>query len=98
MSEIISKPELPTDEILKFVLLDDIFNLVLADGELNVNEIQECKLVAQKFGFEESLIDVMVTKLKSHVDSGFLGNQASILVKNELYKLTSKNYTDVKYN
>lgn len=92
------RPEFPTDSVLRFILLDDIFNVVVADGELRDTEITECKKVAKDFGFDEGLIDVMVGKLKTHIQSGHVSNKTKLLVKNELFKLTSKNFTDAKYN
>jgi uncharacterized tellurite resistance protein B-like protein len=93
-----SMPPLPKDEVLRFVLLDDIFNLIVSDKIITEEEIKECKQVAEEFGFEENIVDPFITKLKSHIKDNFSDNQTTLFIKNEMFKLTLKNYTNAKYN
>ncbi|NOY50251.1 MAG: hypothetical protein GXO88_06800 [Chlorobi bacterium] len=50
-------PLLPTNEILRFILLDDIFNLIVIDNVITDEEITECKKVAKEFGFEDDMVN-----------------------------------------
>lgn len=93
-----SAPQLPSNEILRFMLLDDILNLILADNEISEEEIKECQKVATEFGFDIEIINSLVDKLKKHIENGFIENQTSHFIKNELFNLTTKNFTDAKYN
>jgi len=93
-----STPLLPTNEILRFILLDDIFNLIVIDNVIADEEISECKKIAKNFGFEEEIVDSFIAKLQKHIIHGFVDNKTDLFIKNELFKLTSKNYTDEKYN
>ena len=93
-----STPQLPSNEILRFMLLDDILNLILADNNISEEEIKGCQKVATEFGFDIEIINSLVDKLKKHVENGFIENQASHFIKNELFNLTTKNFTDAKYN
>lgn len=91
-------PSLPTNEVLRFMLLDDIFNVIAVDHVLTDEEISECKRVAKHFGFEEEVINSLLDELKKHLDEGFMENRTSLFIKNQLYQLTSNNYTDAKYD
>ncbi|MEQ3655684.1 MAG: hypothetical protein ABNH00_07455 [Dokdonia sp.] len=93
-----SSPDLPTDEVLRFILLDDIINVITSDGIIQEQEVSECKKVAKDLGFEVSLVDTLLNKLLSHIENGFIENKTSLLIKSEVYKLTSKNYSDAKYD
>jgi len=93
-----SKPPLPANEVLRFILLDDILNLIVVDNIIEDGEISELKRVATDFGFQEEIIDSLVVKLRKHIENGFIANQTSLYIKDELFNLTSKNYSDAKYN
>ncbi len=89
---------LPKDEVLRFILLDDIFNLIVSDNVIKDEEIQACERIAEQFGFDKSVVDNFIDKLNKHIENGFIENKTDIFIKNELYKLAAKNYADEKYN
>src|SRR5207249_8259116 len=79
-----SKPPLPYNEVLRFILLDDILNLIVADNIIKDEEISELKKVATEFGFEQEIINSLVTKLRKHIEGDFLSNETSLFIKDEL--------------
>lgn len=89
---------IPKDEVLRFILLDDIFNVITSDGIIHDQEMSECKKLASELGFENDVIETLISKLQNHIQNGFVENRTSQFIKNELYRLTSKNYSDAKYN
>lgn len=93
-----SKPPLPANEVLRFILLDDILNLIVVDNKIEDEEITELKRVATNFGFQVEIVNSLVAKLKKHIENGFIENQTSQFIKDEIFVLTTKNYSDDKYN
>ncbi len=91
-------PPLPTNEVLRYILLDDILNLCIVDNVIKDEEIAECKRIARLFGFNEEVIDSIISILKKHLESGFEENNSSILLEKEFFKLTADNYSYGKYN
>lgn len=90
-------PPLPANEVLRYILLDDILNLSIVDNIIKDEETLECKRIAKSFGFDEVVIDAIISKMNQHLDSGFSENNSSGLLKNELFKLTSENKSYGKY-
>lgn len=97
-STIVERPPLPTEEILRFILIDDLVNLMAADGKIKDEEIEACKKTAQELGFESDMIISISEKIKKHLMDGFAENATQVLIKNELFKSTIKNYYHEKYN
>jgi len=92
------RPPLPTEEILSFILLDDLMNLMASDGKIMDEEIEACKKIAQELGFESDMIITISEKIKKHLMDGFAENATQVLIKNELFKSTTKNYYHEKYS
>jgi len=92
------EPSFPSSEIMRFMLLDDLLNLMAVDGKIKTEEINYCKEIAEKFGFESSLMDSLAQKLQQHIRSGCMCNHTSSLIKNELFRITLKNFTNERYN
>ena len=88
---------LPENEIRKFVLLDDIMNLMAADGVIQDSELMKCKDYAVQFGFDPAMIDGIAQKIREHLGSENV-NAPHLLIKNELFKLTNKNPENEKYS
>jgi len=97
-STIVERPPLPTEEILRFILIDDLMNLMAADGKIKDEEIDACKKTAQELGFESDMIISISEKIKKHLMDGFAENATQVLIKNELFKSTIKNYYHEKYS
>jgi len=97
-STIDERPSLPTEEILRFILIDDLINLMAADGKIKDEEIDALKKTAQELGFESDMIISISEKIKKHVMDGFAENATQVLIKNELFKSTIKNYYHEKYS
>jgi len=97
-STIDERPSLPTEEILRFILIDDLMNLMAADGKIKDEEIDACKKTAQELGFESDMIISISEKIKKHFMDGFAENATQVLIKNELFKSTIKNYYHEKYS
>lgn len=97
-SKIDQRPPLPTEEILSFILLDDIMNMMASDGKIKDEEIDVCKKIANELGFESDMIVSISEKIKKHLTDGFAENATQVLIKNELFKLTTKNYYHEKYS
>ena len=98
ISKIDERPPLPTEEILSFILLDDLMNLMASDGKIMDEEIDACKKIANELGFESDMIISISEKIKKHLMDGFTENATQILIKNELFKSTNKNYYHEKYS
>ncbi len=94
---IIEPPPLPSDEVLRFVLLDDLINLSAVDRQISAEEVTSCKQVATALGFEASVVEDILSKIQTHLESGFWGNQLQATIKDELFRLTNKNFTHEKY-
>jgi uncharacterized tellurite resistance protein B-like protein len=90
-------PPLPTDEVLRFVLLDDLLNLAVVDRQIRREEIEACKKFAAAFGFDPVVIEDLLSKMETHIERGFWGNQPQVLIKEELFRLTNKNFIHEKY-
>lgn len=92
------RPALPTGEIQRFILLDDLLNLMAADRKIREEEVALCKTIAREMGFDDGIVNVIVNKIEKHLDEGFSENKTALLIKNELFKNTAKNYHHEKHN
>lgn len=90
-------PPLPTDEVLRFVLLDDLLNLAVVDRQIRREEIETCKKFAAALGFDPAVIEDILSRIEAHIERGFWGNQTQALIKEELFRLTNKNFIHEKY-
>lgn len=90
-------PPIPGDAILRFILIDDVLNLMASDEEINEIEIAACKKMAENLGFDSEIISVIADKLIKHSNEGFIQNQVQVLIKDELFRLTAKNKYHEKY-
>lgn len=91
-------PPLPTDEVLRFVLLDDLLNLAVVDRQIHREEIEACKRFAVSLGFDPAVIEDILSRIEAHIERGFWGNQTQVLIKEDLFRLTNKNFTHEKYH
>lgn len=90
------RPPLPEDETLRFKLLDDLINLMTADGKIQDEEVELCKKYAKEFGFQSEVVDTISEKIKNHLSEGYAANTIQILIKNELFKSTLNTYYNEK--
>ncbi|MCS7035702.1 MAG: hypothetical protein RMJ33_05215 [Saprospiraceae bacterium] len=90
-------PPLPTDEVLRFVLLDDLLNLAVVDRQIRREEVEACEKFAVAFGFDAAVIQDILSKIEAHMERGFLDNQTQMLIKQELFRLTNQNFSHEKY-
>lgn len=89
---------LPNDEVKRYIYLDDILNLISVDGEIHPGEIKETKKLAKELGFEESIIDSIIAKIRSHFTKGYDKNISSDIIKFDIYTITQKSEKYEKYN
>jgi len=92
------KPPLPSQEILRFILLDDLLNLMASDGKIKDEEIEICRNIAEAFDFHPDMIVALSEKIRNHLSEGFSENVTQVLIKNELFRSTFKNRYNEKYN
>ncbi len=97
-ASISTPPPLPEDEVLRFVLLDDLINLVIADREIRQEEIETCKQFAITLGFDPAVIHGILEKIRTHLERGFMENQTQLLIREELFRLANKNFLHEKYS
>jgi len=91
-------PELPESEVLRYILFDDILNLLTIDGVIKPEEATEAKKVAQQLGFDPAMTDQIITKLKKHIELGDQQNEISLSIKNEVYRLSNNIQDHAEYN
>ncbi len=90
-SKVIEQPEIPEDEVQRYILFDDILNLIVIDKKIEEQEESEIKKIAGKLGFPSNMVDDIIVKLKRHIELGFDANQISHSIKNSVFSLTNKN-------
>lgn len=69
------EPELPKSEVERFILFDDILDLIAADGKLEENEILEARNIASKLGFLPSMVDEIFKNLRRLISDGIAVNK-----------------------
>ena len=91
-------PPLPKNEVLRFILFEDILHIIVADLKITEDEIVECKRVAKHLGFEEEMVDALMDKMKEHVKNGFINNTKVEFLESEMYNLTLNKLDNEKYH
>ena len=89
---------LPTDEVKKYIYLDDMLNLISVDGEIHPGEIELTKKLAKELGFEDAIIDSIIAKIRSHFKKGYDKNISSDIIKFDIYSMTQKSEKYERYN
>ncbi len=97
-SNIAEQPPLPHEEVVKFIVLDDLLNLMAADGKILESEIELLKNTAAQMGFNPEVVTTLATKIEQQLKSEAYNNSIQVLIKNELFKSSTKNYYYEKYN
>ncbi len=69
------EPELPTSEVERFILFDDILDLIAADNKLTDQEEAEARKIAQKLGFLTSMVDEIFKNLRRRLAEGITVNR-----------------------
>jgi hypothetical protein len=88
------EPELPSSEVERFILFDDILDLIAADNKLTDQEENEARKIAQKLGFLPSMVDAIFKNLRQRLTDGITVNKLNNT--SEFNKRTPLNYG--KYN
>lgn len=82
------QPELPKSEVERFILFDDILDLIAADNKLTDREEAEARKIAQKLGFLPSMVDEIFKNLRRRLAEGItlnkLNNTAEFNKRNPL--------------
>lgn len=94
-AEIIDQPEeydqgLQVQETDRYTFLGDILKLIAADGNIDDDEIEYCRTICKKLGFEQQMVDDIIMKMKAHIDNGCDQNKLSKTIESGLNRLTSK--------
>ena len=90
-------PPLPENEVLRFMLFEDLLKIILADLKITNEEIRECKRVAKEMGFEEKMVDNLIGKMQEHLKNGFIQNTKVEFLESEMYNLTINKIDNEKY-
>ncbi len=90
-------PPLPENEVLRFMLFEDLLQIILADLKITNEEIRECKRVAKEMGFEEKMVDNLINKMQEHLTNGFIKNTKVDFLESEMYNLTINKIDNAKY-
>ena len=90
-------PPLPENEVLRFILFEDLLQIILADLKITNEEIRECKRVAKEMGFEEKMVDNLIGKMQEHLKNGFIKNTKVEFLESEMYNLTINKIDNGKY-
>ncbi|MDK2909856.1 MAG: hypothetical protein PWR20_1423 [Bacteroidales bacterium] len=98
LDEPLETPQLPTDPLIRYSLLNDLFNLAACDGVIKEEETTDCKKIASSLGFDPEVVDHLVESLKKHLSHGYHKNAIKALIYDELHKETVKNFSHDKYN
>ena len=91
-------PPLPVNEVLRYILFEDILHIIIADAEVADAEIAECKRVAEKIGFETEMVVGLISKMKEHIENGFISNTNVEFLQSEMYNLTINKIDNARYH
>lgn len=69
------EPELPKSEVERFILFDDILDLISADQKLTDREESEARKIAEKLGFLPSMVDEIFKNLRRQLNEGITINK-----------------------
>lgn len=90
--------ELPNNEVQRYILFDDILNLIAADKKITDAEEQEAMKLASVLGFPENMVHGVLLKIKRHIEQGYNANQLSNSIKNSVFTLTYNKASHDKYS
>ena len=62
--------ELPTTDSERFDQIYDLVHMMLADGIVDDNEMDFCIMMAEKLGFRQAIVGVLVRKISQGVKDG----------------------------
>lgn len=88
------EPEFPKNEVERYILFDDILDLIAVDNKLTEAEETEARKIANKLGFLPSMVDEIFNNLRRQLNSGIPLNK--ILPSPDSPTRNSPNYG--KYN
>lgn len=69
------EPEMPKSEVERFILFDDILDLIAADQKLTESEETEARKIAAKLGFMPTMVDEIFRNLRRLMNDGIRINQ-----------------------
>jgi|GEM_PF-1405387 len=98
LSPSLTAPPVPDNEVLRYILMEDLLTLFMADNILAEIEILSAKKIAAKLGFDTDVVDILLQKLTSHTELGFQKNNISPIIRNTLHPIIFKNSSDAKYH
>ena len=98
MNEPLETPPLPSDPLVRYSLLNDLFNLAACDGVVRDEEVTDCKNIATSLGFEAEVVDHLVESLRKHLSHGYHKNAMKAFISDTLHAETVKNFSHDKYN
>ena len=93
-----SVPPLPENEILRYILFEDMLQIIIADSKITDTEVAECKRFAEKMGFKTEMVDGLILKMKEHIENGFISNTNVEFLQSEMYNLTINKIDNAKYH
>lgn len=91
-------PPIPENETLRYVLFEDILRIIIADSNIADPEITECKKIAEKMGFETEMVDGLISKMREHIENGFINNTNLDFFQSEISNLTINRIDNARYH
>jgi uncharacterized tellurite resistance protein B-like protein len=69
------EPDLPKSEVERFILFDDILDLIAVDSKLTEREEIEARKIAKKLGFLSTMVDEIFKNLRKRLTEGIALNK-----------------------
>ena len=88
-SKPISEPKIPESEVERYILFDDVLNLITIDRKVTEDEVFAARKLAIQLGFNSEIANDILNKLKRHIELDFDSNQISHSIKNSVFSLTN---------
>lgn len=86
------EPEFPKSEVERFILFDDILDLIAADEKLTEGEEAEARKIAAKLGFMPGMVDEIFRNLRRLMADGIKINKIPYLPQHKNYPLSYGKY------
>ena len=92
--------DLPQDETTQYLFINDILNLISVDGNIDDNEVLAVKKIADKFNFDQNIVDDIISKIKLHLEEGFDKNRINEIIQTGIHPSIPKadKYKGLIYN
>lgn len=91
-------PVIPGNELERYILFDDIMNMIVSNKVITQTEELEVVRIAVLLGFAPEMAEGMLKNAKRHLELGFDANQLARGIKDTLFSFTYKTESHEKYS